>query len=104
MSFASAIAAAAPALKSTFGQAMTYTAPGGEAQSVRAVFDAAHQVVNLDGEVPVSGTQPVLDVWLADLDPTPVRNGIVVVAGTSYRVSDVQPDGNGWAKLILVRT
>jgi hypothetical protein len=89
-------AAANRAVRQTFGETATVAGT-----SCRAVFDQAHQLVELSGDVPVTTTRPVLDVVLADLPAVPTIGAAVIVDGTTYEIRDVQPDGQGMAKLTL---
>ena len=85
-----------------FGIDVTYTAPGSStAQSVRGVFDAEHEEIDLGTGVPVSSVGPVIGIKLADFDPEPVQDGTFVIQGKTYSVVDVRPDGQGGAELPL---
>lgn len=84
-----------------FGVAVTYTPQGQAAQSITAIFDNAHEAVEVQAGVPVSSTRPVLNVRLSDLSVTPRIGDTVVVGGTTYEVMDYQPTGNGDARLLL---
>lgn len=73
-----------------------------------AVFDAEYQHVALDREgTPSTSSRPVLGVRTALFPRFPAQNDSVQIAGGEYRgqyiVTDVQPDGHGYAKLILMR-
>ncbi len=95
---------ATKACQSVFGQAVTYTPSGGSAQSITGIFEAAYEVVDLDAAVPVTGTQPMLDVRLDDLDTTPAIGDTFVTGGSTYEVTDVQLGGQGTAKLLAVQS
>jgi hypothetical protein len=67
-----------------------------------AIFEAEYRLVNLgEGDVPLDSTEPVLFVRTIDLPTPPARDDGVVIDGTNYRVSSVQPDGQGHIPLIL---
>ena len=84
------------------GRPVEYRPAGGAAFVARGIFTAAHEVVRLmDGDAPVSSTAPVLGVRLADFAAPPEAGDVVVVGGREYRVEDVQPDGEGGARLVL---
>lgn len=99
------------AIRDVYGESVTYTpASTGVAESISAVFDAAAEVVQIQGGVEVSARTPVLDVVLADLLVHPKGRAVgssdrdlVTVGGVSYQVVKVEPDGQGWARLILAR-
>lgn len=87
----------------------TYT-PRGQTpfQLANAVFDAEYEVVTVEADgVPTSTKRPVLGVRTA-LFPAgfPAQNDQVTIpsVGKTYVVSNVQPDGHGHAKLILMET
>jgi len=92
------------AARDTFGQSVSYTpAATGIAESITAPFDAAHEVMSLDAEQPISSTAPVIDVRLADLSVAPAQGDLCTVGGTDYEVTDVQPGQvGGTAHLMLV--
>jgi len=68
---------------------------------LQAVFDTAHIEVDPDTGAPVSSTNPVLGVRLADLPNEPTSRDRVRARGQLYRISDVQPDGVAGALIIL---
>lgn len=96
-----------------FGESVEYTPavsqPGAAALPLTAVFDEHHEII-MD-EIPRSElnsaghstTAPVLSVRLSDLAAVPRQGDSVVVRGVSYKVWDSQPDGRGWADLVLRR-
>ncbi len=84
-----------------FGQPTTYTPRGGVAFPLTGIFDAAYQLVSLGGDVEIDAVGPVLGVRLADFATPPAHGDGVVIAGTSYVVRSVQPDGQGGARLVL---
>lgn len=91
----------------TFGKPATYTPPGAsgplDLPDLKAVFEAAHEFVELSGEVPVSATQPAALVRLSDFpaEHQPERDGVLTVGGKGYTIVDIQPDGEGGALLPL---
>lgn len=87
------------ACKGTFGETVSYTPAGGSAESITGIFNAKTQVVE-DG-LPVILDQPNLGVVLADLSSAPRVGDTVVVRGVSYRVSNVENDGEGGSVLSL---
>lgn len=83
-----------------FGQDVSYTPKGGVAGTVRGIFDAAFEVVSLEGGVSVSSVQPALGVKLADLAAAPRRGDSFVIGAKTYEVRDVREDGQGGAQLL----
>ena len=85
-----------------FGEDVLYTAPGASSgETVRGVFDAAHEEVSIDAGVPVSSVSPMVGVKLAAFTTPPVQGGTFRIQGTDYAVVDVRPDGQGGAECPL---
>lgn len=90
-----------------FGEPVGYTpsvsAPGAAALDIMGVFSAAHEIVDMTGDAPVSATAPALGIRLADLGGIVPEQGDrpVTVRGKSYKVYDTQPDGQAGMTLIL---
>lgn len=78
-----------------FGSVGMYTPVGGAAVAVNGIFDAAYEeAADIEGSSPVFGC--------ATASVSGARHGdALVVAGVSYVVRGVQPDGTGWTRLIL---
>ncbi|MCX8016451.1 MAG: hypothetical protein N2690_00915 [Rhodocyclaceae bacterium] len=83
-----------------FGQPARLTIDG-QAFDLRAIFVAAHELVEIMGDAPVSTTRPVLSVLASSLPVQPAEGDEAEVAGRRYRIVDVRPDGLGMVKLIL---
>lgn len=81
------------------------SAPGqGPIPNMRGIFDARHEVVDLDGEgMEISSTAPVLGIREVEY---PAGHSIkqgdqFTVRGQEYDVFDLQPDGQGGLKIRL---
>ena len=72
---------------------------------VRAIFDRFQIQAMLDGEAPVSLMQTQIGVHQADFPPGFVHDqgDRVELMGSTFVVSDPQPDGKGWVYLPLKR-
>ena len=75
--------------------------------TINGHFDEAYESVDLEAGVPVSSFQSILDVVLSDFS-VPPKQGDEVTIGTGitarkYLVSDPQPDGDGGARLLLLK-
>lgn len=94
-----------------FGETVTYhplvSQPGAAAAPLTAIFDEQHEIVMDEiarSELNSAGhstTAPVLSVHLERLAATPRQGDRVVARGVTYVVWDYQPDGRGWADLVL---
>lgn len=85
-----------------FGEDVTYTAPGAPSgETVRGVFDEAHEEVSIDAGVQVSSVSPMIGVKLDTFTTAPVQGGRFLIQGTTYAVVDVRPDGQGGAEIPL---
>jgi hypothetical protein len=95
-------------VRDTLGLTATYTPTAtGVPVSIKAPYDGAfEELVLLDG-VPDSQTKPVFDIMLDDLLAYPELGDVIELtqigdgASTRYVVRDVQPGGQGTAKLML---
>lgn len=70
-----------------------------------AVFDAEYESITVDADgVASSSRRPVLGVRTALFSRPPAQNDRVSIpsTGKTYVVSDVHPDGHGFAKLVLM--
>lgn len=92
------------AVKGTFGENVTYTAPGvgSPAQDLRAPFDDAYEDCNVQG-VDVVVTRPMCCVAISDLAAAPVKGASLVARSVSYVVDRVELDGHGNALLMLTK-
>jgi hypothetical protein len=93
-------------LEAVFGEdtPATYMPRVGASYDLPGVFDAGHVVVALlDQASPASTVRPVFGVRLVNMRGAPAKGDRVLIQSTGvvYTVEDCQPDGHGWAKLIL---
>lgn len=96
------IAAMVVPLKATFAQQVVMEIEDQPPFICRGMFTAAAQTLTLSTSgVPVSSTQPVLEVFLSDLTQEPDEGDKVVIAGQRYTIIDANPDGLGFLKLML---
>lgn len=91
-----------------FGQTVVYTPAGGTAFTlVDAVFDDAyHPLQPIEDGTAMTTELPVLGVRLSEFPTgvTPLQGDSVVITalGITYKVRDVEPDGHGHVKLLLL--
>jgi hypothetical protein len=96
-------------VRRTYGEAVTYTpASTGIPESISCPFDAAVEVVEMQGDVPVVGVAPVIDVVLSDLTVRPrgrpvgsADRDLVTVRAQAYSVLRVEPGGHGTVRCVL---
>lgn len=81
-----------------FGETVFYEPEGGEAQSLPAIFTAAHATV-----ADTATVSPVLSLAGPLLGFIPAAGDAVTVRGITYRVAEPQPDGTGLIRCILER-
>lgn len=89
----------------TFKTSGVYTrlaAPSDEIE-IDGVFDTVHRSVDPETGVPVSSKTPTFGIRLEDLPAAPDAGDQVVIRTVAYEVIESQEDGEGGAKLILVR-
>lgn len=90
------------AAKREFGENVTYTPANrpGPSFVVDGIFNEMYQEVDQGGVV-VTSQQPNLGIRLSDFPNPPFNEDKVAIRGFMYKVIDVQPDGEGGAKLLL---
>lgn len=84
---------AAEFMDTTYGFAVSVTVDG---VACSAIFDNA----NADTFGIVANTQPTL-LLASDAAPLAAVGDAVSVAGTSYTIAEIQPDGTGMTRLLL---
>lgn len=89
----------------TFGDSVVYSpAAGGSFTVPLAVYTGPVDTFEIgSGEASVSSTSPTLLVDLGDFPAPPLIGDTLVRDGVTWRVSDVQRDGQGGATLRLQR-
>jgi hypothetical protein len=101
MGWATHLATADRAVMGILGGPVLYGPSAGEALEVRGIFDAVHVKVDA-GTAGVSSAGPAVFLCLADLPTDPEDDDpTITVAGTAYRVREVQRDGPGGVVLLL---
>lgn len=86
-----------------FGDPTIYTSSSGQAAQPKGIFDDAFVHVDA-GEAGVTSTGPAVFYRLVDLPTDPENDEPeLVIAGVTYRVIDVQKDGQGGVMLRLHR-
>lgn len=89
--------------RDTFTTVLTYTPAVGAPFTLKGIFDAAYQQVELLDGAAVQTTQPKLGVRLRDF-PTgfpPKEGDRCTINSTLYRVASIEPDGEAGAALML---
>ena len=85
----------------SFDEEIIYTPSGGQARSVRAIFDNEYQAAQFaqaDAEIEASGPKATC----READMAGVAHGDTLqVRGVTYSVAEVHPDGTGLVVLIL---
>ena len=88
-----------------FAETVTYDPKDSASFQIEADFHRPHELVDLDGAVPITGTKPSIWLKLSDfpggVEPKQ-QDEITRSNGETYEVSDVQPDGHGMTKLMLI--
>ena len=86
-----------------FGQAATYTPVGAAAVELTGIFDNDWLDLDVEGEVGVASRSPRFVCRTSDLadagGTTP--DAALVVAGVTYKIRVVKPDGTGMTELKL---
>jgi len=96
-------AKAAADMIAKLGEDFTYITEGGDAITVRGVYEDQYQEVDPQTQVAVISQQPMLFCRLQDLPETRGRGDRITVRGETYRVREEQPDGYGNTDIYLHR-
>lgn len=70
----------------------------------RGIFNARYLSVEIRDGLEYSTVRPALDVSLAQLETVPTPGDEIIIGEVTYRISDIQFDGEGAALLILEKT
>ena len=84
------------------GRDVVYTPQSGQPVTIRAVYRGPHEAVSFD-PMQISTTLPELFVRLADLPPGSRKGDNVALDTDTYRVTDIEPDGEGGALVCIAR-
>ena len=84
------------AVLGAFGREVTYSPQSGEPLNVRAIVQAGRR-----SEESAPGTYVLLFLRLADLPKPPERGDEAQIDGATYKVFEIEADGEGGVKLAL---
>ncbi len=79
----------------------TYVPKSGTSFDIRGIFDNEYQAVDPNTQAVVSSLVPNIGIKLSDLPQSPVNGDMVIVKDQKYRISEVQKDVHGGARLFL---
>lgn len=85
----------------TFTSTVIYDPQASAPITIKGIFDAAYQDVEILDGAAVQSTKPRLGVLLSDLPAAPREGDRCTVNGVNYRVAEVRPDGEAGAALFL---
>jgi hypothetical protein len=85
------------------GESVCYRPKAGGTHTINAVFDEKAIQTNPDTEEFVSSNDPRIGVKLCDLPFIPRENDRVDIGKLSFKVKEVQEDGQGGADIFLFR-
>ena|SRR4030067_1899703 len=81
-----------------FTQDATYTPQGGQASTIKIIFDNAFKVIDIS--TGIESALPAATCKTSDVASVK-HNDTLVINSITYYVSGIQPDGTGITKLIL---
>ena len=89
--------------RDTFTTTLTYTPIVGAPFTLKGIFDAAYQQIELLDGASVQTIRPRLGVRLRDFPPgfPPKEGDRCTINSVNYRVAESQPDGEAGAALML---
>jgi hypothetical protein len=87
-----------------FGEPALVRRPGFDDVTVNGVFDSRYFALDDEGRIGASTLITTFGFRLCDLDPRPLgllslvpSNTTFTLRGTAYKLSDIKPDGQGFA-------
>jgi hypothetical protein len=99
MSFSDLTSGVLAACTAAFGESVTYTPQGSSAETITGIFNLRTELADLGSGV--LSYQPTLGVKLSDLSVAPRVGDTVSVRSVSYKVRDIDEDGEGGATILL---
>jgi len=76
------------------------TLVGGNSKKINVIFDSEYYQSQLVGDVGIANADP--QVLCKTIDVTNITQGAsLVISGTTYYVTSVEPDGTGMTRLVL---
>lgn len=85
----------------TFTSTVLYDPQASAPITIKGIFDAAYQDVEILDGAAVQTIKPRLGVRLSDLPAAPREGDRCTINGKNYRVAEVRPDGEAGAALFL---
>lgn len=87
-----------------FGEGHVFLPAGGGSFPFTGVFDEQYRAVSPAAGMPVDSAIPVCGIRLMEFQQMPLQDDRLTrnKTGITYVVKDVQPDGHGWALLLLM--
>jgi hypothetical protein len=83
-----------------FGSSATYTPLSGSPSTISGLFDNEYLAVDAGGSVPVAMQQPMF-TCLTSAVSSAQEGDTLLISTTTYKVTNVQPDGQGMTVLML---
>lgn len=86
-----------------FGDSATYTLIAGGGATFTGIFDAPHIAIEF-GDVAISDRRPTFLCRTSDVPSGAVggdAGDTLLVDGTTYRIIDLEPDGQGMTRIVL---
>jgi hypothetical protein len=90
-------------VQATFGEEVIYSPSSGPKQSIRGIFRTHFLGIETEAGVGVGTMCPSLEVRLLDLQSPPKAKDQSLIRDVQYKVTEVKPDQEGGALLILMR-
>ena len=88
------------AAKSTFGQEVIYTPSDGDPVTITGIFNDIFEVVE-QGTAQIMSSKPSLGIKKSDLEVEPRMDDNVQIGAKTYKVSEIQRDGESSINLFL---
>lgn len=103
MSFKSLATKIQKICRNSLGLEVAYTPTGQPEVTITGIWDGNFREVNMEAGLEVISDSPALDIVIADLVQEPQEGDAVTIEGVDFEVKEVHKDGQGMAKLMLMR-
>lgn len=89
------------AVKSAFGEPVTYMRDGEDDVELQGIIDEAFEAVDPASGTPIISRQPIVGLKIEDLPFTPAKDDQILMRGELFRVIEAQTDGQAGTMLLL---
>lgn len=87
-----------------FGEDVTYIYSGSKDEvTIKGIFGSAYVETTMNDDRVISDQMPAVDIRISDLARPPREDDLVIIRSVKYAVRECREDGEGAAKLLLLK-